>query len=416
MCVPGRSHPVRVLASATERKPQSIAATQSVSRSRVQSSGQSSRSSSGQVLTSLSEPPMERSESIYVEQGKESSLITPATTTETDDTETVDEVEVAEEVAEETTSEMAFQSLHHTANETSNRHDSSSHESSPAPQEIPLEDMSRKTRSKRKEQLTRAKLTKTRLAAELRMQHDHSRSESQSPKRITSSDSSESKVKPRERSTSLKAHSSRSRSGTPERRTHSESSPLPSSSNSSLSYKLKNKSKEIQTQNDMPSAWADSNKSTSIKPDSNLTASASPKTLRPTQIPALSLVTQTDCVFDSSSGGSPKLLPPVDKDRSRSYSDISDASTGSENDMSSLGSNKSSDSLNLPNLGLDVPTGAGAELSPASGKVERLMTYSESRGATASDRLTQLAQMVQQYNFENESHTREQTTDVDQDT
>lgn len=383
---PGRSHPVRLSASATDRRTSSTSS-QSESRSHDHSSSQSG------VSTDPSAPEqeqrIERAESIYVEQGTETNSTAQHLDSDVTNAQTVEEVEVAEEA----TSEIAFQTLHQTSSEIANRHDSSSHENSPTPQEIPLEDMSRKMKSKRKEQLTRAKLTKSRLAAELKMQQEQSRSTSQSPKRKPSSESI-SKIKLRGRSTSLTIESqdssSRSRSGTPERRVHSESSPLPYSSSSQHSYRLKKKSKEIQTQTmlSVELASARVNSSNELKSDS-------PKTLRPAPSPAVSLVPDIDPSFDTSIKDSPKLMPPVDKDRS--YSDVSQ--TSSDNDTSSQSSNRGSDSMNLPNLGLDTPTGAGTELSTACVKVETLKPPSVTEGKTASDRLTQLAQIVQQYNF-----------------
>ncbi|XP_053391680.1 protein CLEC16A-like isoform X2 [Mercenaria mercenaria] len=406
--IPGRVHAVRVSGSTTERRTQSSTSVQSESRSHDHTSIQSG-ASPGQFSSASSDQQdrrIERTQSIYVEQGTESSSTIPRSNAEVNKDTTAEEVEVAEEA----TSEMAFQSLHQPPSEIANRHDSSSHEGSPAPQEIPLEDMSRKMKSKRKEQLTRAKLTKSRLAAELKIQQDQSRSSSQSPKRKPSSENL-SKVKLRGRSTSLTdTHDSsgRSRSGTPERRVHSESSPLPYSSRSNHSYRLKKKSKESQTQTslnaDLDSLHVDSNESSSgIKADP-------PKTLIPAPSPPVSLVPKTD--FETQIKDSPKLMPPVDKDRGRSFSDVSQ--TSSENDMSSLGSSgRSSDSLNPPNLGLDTPMGAGAEMTNATVTVETLKPPSVTGGKTASDRLTQLAQMVQQYNFEGEE---EVTTDIDKQT
>ncbi|XP_060588288.1 protein CLEC16A-like isoform X2 [Ruditapes philippinarum] len=401
--IPGRVHPVRASASVTERRSQSSTSLHSESRSNDHTSSQSGASTG--VLKSSSGDQQhhrtERAESIFVEQGTESSTGIQTSKLEVNTTDTVDDVEVAEEA----TSEMAFQSLHQAPSEIANRHDSSSHEGSPAPQEIPLEDMSRKMKSKRKEQLTRAKLTKSRLAAELRMQQEQSRSNSQSPKRKPSSESV-TKVKLRGRSTSLTdTHDSsgRSRSGTPERRFHSESSPLPYSSNSHHSYRLKKKSKECQTQTSMHAEARSSRKD--IK--ESLLKSDTPKTLTPAPSPPVSLVPKTD--FETPIKDSPKLMPPVDEDRARSFSDISQVS--SENDMSSLSSsNRSSDSLNPPNLGLDVPVGAGAEMTTATVKVETLKPPQVTGGKTASDKLTQLAQIVQHYNFDGEE---EATTDID---
>lgn len=338
--------------------------------------------------------PVERRESIYVEQGRESSSTKQKNASE--NSQNLEEVEVAEEA----TSEMAFQTLHQASSDISNRHDSSSHESSPAPQEIPLEDMSRKPKLKKKEQLTRARLTQSRLAAELRMQQEHSRSNSQSPKRKPSLDTV-TKIKNRGRSTSLttdaqSSSSGRSRSGTPERRTHSESNPLPASH----SHRLKKRSREIQTQTTLSlNATAKQNISGS---KSDTTVGASPKTLRPAPAPALSLVQDTDRSIEKSIKDSPKLMPPVDANRMRSFSEISQ--TSSEIDSSSVSSNRSSDSSDKLNLGLDVASGAGTEMSPADVKVEHLMPpVSDGKKSLATNKLTQLAQMVQQYDFDGEN-------------
>lgn len=413
--IPGRSHPVRGTSSASERK--------SGSRSHDQLTGQSESSrgkaptvsSSDQIQQQhqQSETRVQRSQSIFVEQGTETNTDASQAMIERDNIDDVEEVEEAVEA----TSEMAFQTLHQTANELAQRHDSSSHENSPIPQEIPLEDMSRKSKSRRKEQLTRAKLTKSRLAAELKLQQDHSRSNSQSPKRKNSAESI-SKVNLRGRSTSLNSElqedKNRSRSGTPERRTHSESSPLPSYVSSSTSkhhYRLKKKSREIQTQTAFSSnesvsrLESSTSSSNSAKSDSVVTTMAQPKTLLPAPSPSVSLVQDTDNL-DSSITDSPKLMPPVDTDRLRSFSDVSQNSSDNETSARSSTSNRSSESLNL---GLDAPTGAGAVLSPAVAKVERLAPGSVETGATATDRLTQLAQIVQQYKFDEENSSEEKT-------
>ncbi|KAL4240827.1 Protein CL16A [Mactra antiquata] len=382
--IPGRCHPVRS-SSTTERRSESVSQSQEGARSHDQSGSQSS----------FSNQPVERRESIYVEQGRESTSGNQKKASKSSSN--VEDVEVAEEA----TSEMAFQTLHQSSSEISNRHDSSSHEGSPAPQEIPLEDMSRKPKLKKKEQLTRARLTQTRRAAELRIQQEHSRSSSQSPKRKPSLDTVM-KIKNRGRSTSLtsdvqSSSSGRSRSGTPERRCHSESNPLPVGH----SHKLKKKSREIQTQTTLTVDIAA--KPNVIGSKSDTSAGISPKTLRPAPSPAVSLVPVAESSVEKSIKDSPKLMPPVDNDRMRSFSDISQ--TSSELESSSVCSNQSSDNSDRPNFGLDVPSGAGAEMSPAGSiKVERLaLPVADGTKSLAANKLTKLAQMVQQYDFEKEN-------------
>lgn len=335
---------------------------------------------------------------IYVEQGVESR--SPMQQAEGD----MGQASADVEVAEEATSEIAFQALHNSRGDTPGRHDSSSHEGSPAPQEIPLEDLSRRSKSKRKEQLSRARQTQSRLAAELKKQQKEGRSDSQSPKRKSSTDS-RIKVQLRGRSTSLTSEATpggnRSRSGTPERRLKSESSPLPSSVVSKQKYKSSH-SRESQTQTPL---FVDINRATSSKSDTSLTSG--PKTLQPAPSPSVSLVTDTQVCVDDQLKDSPLLVPPVDSDRIRTFSDMS--LTGSE--ASSQNSSQSSESLSQLNLGLAVPSGAGAELSQATVTVERLAPPSGQVNRTASTKLTELAQMVQQYKFEGDSP--EETTNID---
>lgn len=337
----------------------------------------------------------QRSRTIYVEQGVESSSVSQHMG---------GDMSPDVEVAEEATSEMAFQTLHQSRGDTPSRHDSSSHESSPAPQEIPLEDLSRKNKIKRKEQLTRARQTQSRLAAELKKQQNHSRSDSQSPKRKSSAES-KSKVFLRERSTSLTpeltSSGNRSRSSTPERRHHSESSPLPGGSTVRPKKKA-TQSREIQTQTVLS---LETKGPVGSKSDSTIIAG--PKTLQPAPSPSVSLVQETEKCADMQLKDSPKLMPPVDSDRVRSLSEISQTSS----EGSSQNSNRSLDSIEQLNLGLAVPTGAGAELSQASVTVERLAPPTDESNQSASTKLTQLAQMVQQYKFEGDKE--EETTNLD---
>lgn len=371
-----------------------------------QSSSSSSIPQSGESQTGSSRG--QRRGTIYVEQGVESSSPMQQTG---GDLEQSSEVEVAEEA----TSESAFQALHHSRGDTPSRHDSSSHEGSPAPQEIPLEDLSRKNKSKRKEQLTRARLTQSRLSAELRKAQNHTRSDSQSPKRKSSGDS-KLNAPVRGRSTSLtEAISGRSRSGTPERRLHSDSNPLPSSS--ATKHKVKTHSREIQTQTMLT---VNTKGATFSKSDTSV--STGPKTLQPAPSPSVSLVQETEKCVDAQLKDSPKLMPPVDSDRVRSLSEISQTSsemsqTGSElsqtnSETSSQNSTRSSENLDQLNLGLAVPTCAGAELSQATVTVERLAPPTgNEKNQSASTKLTELAQMVQQYKFEGDSG--EVNTNVD---
>ena len=300
------------------------------------------------------------------------------------------------EVAEEATSEMAFQTLHQTASDSPSRRDSSSHESSPVPQEIPLEDLSRKHKSKKKQQITRARLTQSRLAAELKQQQE-SRSNSQSPKR-KSNTNSVTKAKLRGRATSLTTEAqqgSRSRSSTPEKRHHSESSPLPTGSKTSHSHKSRQmKSTEIQTNLTLNTDVANENSSQS---ELGIPMGHSPKSLYLAKSPVVSLVQESEKNIQEKVKESPKLLPPSQKLRSSS-----DASqTSSDYDTSSLSSTKSSDSLEPPNFGLNVRTSVDPELSSASVTIET--AGGNMSQDAASDQLARLAKIVHQYKFENEA-------------
>ena len=298
------------------------------------------------------------------------------------------------EIAEEATSEMAFQTLHQT--DIISRHDTSSQESTPGSQEIPLEDLSRKNRSKRKQQLTRARLTKTRLKAEFRQ--EQARSLSQSPSR-KSGDTGTPTEKERARSSSL-TMDTRDKDAVMGRRTHSDSSPL----RSDLKPKKKRSiSTQVQTklvmEADIKHPKAEEKDHLEVTMD-NL-GIHSPKTLVPSQSPAVSLVPEVEKAFRAKLiSDSPKLVPPVEEDRIRSLSDVS---MTSNDDSGSFSSNKTSENLERPSFGFHAPSQAEAELSPASVEVQKTGT----KGPQATtEQLTKLAQMVQEhYKFEQEEET-----------
>jgi len=409
----GRSHPVRLHHSSSERRsghtaPWSHDIPTSQSAVALSSQATGSRESTNQRQGQGQQDSAargRRSNTIYVEQVTETSGSGQEVDIDGADAD-VQEVEVAEEA----TSEMAFQTLHQASTDSPSRYVAGgSREGSPSTQDIPLEDLSRKMKSK-KEQLTRARLTKSRLAAELKKQHDHARSNSQSPKRKSSSESSSSvlKAKPRGRSTSLntdKEGSPRSRSGTPEKRAHSQSNPLPQA----VAYHTKSKGKslkEIETQTNFPvnlKLSQNNLKSSSHASESGSSVANQPKTLQPAPSPVVSLV--IDSEEPEQIKDSPKILPPIDQERIRSGSECSTTSS----ELPACGGG--SDVPDRPMLALNTPSGAGAEMSSASATMETLAPPPVAKSQSASEKLTELAQMVQQYNFD--ADTLEQTTDID---
>ena len=411
----GRSHPVRVSSSsALERGSHHSrpSATQSVSHDRLpsqSSQGSVSHDSSDHqpdshsvahdsavnqsAASSLQRVPVgdtqePRVESVNVDQ-------VTVTNTQNQNENASMEIDDGEiEVAEEATSEMAFQTLHQT--DTSSRHDTSSQESSPGLQEIPLEDLSRKNRSKRKQQLTRARLTKTRLKQELRQEQARSLSQSPSRKKVDETE--------RVRSSSLTMDTvDKHRDSVPGRRAHSDSSPLRSDLKPSHGKKKCSVSTQVQTKLVLEADIKHPKNEEKEQLEANLDKLGihSPKTLIPSQSPAVSLVPDVEKAFRAKLiADSPKLVPPVEAERIRSLSDVS---MSSGEDTGSVSSNKTSDSQERPNFGFNVPSQAEAELSPAN--VEVKPTGTKDVQAT-TEQLTKLAQMVQEhYKFDQEAET-----------
>ena len=299
------------------------------------------------------------------------------------------------EMAEEATSEMAFQTLHQT--DPSGRRDSGSQEANLASQEIPLEDLSRKNRSKKK-LLSRARLTKTRLNAELR--HEQLRSQSHSPKRTVKSDSAL-RVKDieRVRSSSFTETSQKEQHVIPSRRAHSDSSPPRSEAKHGHGKKKKSVSTQVQTKlvmnpNIKHPAVIDKEVDTEVDKGPR----PSPKTLTPSQSPAVSLVPEVEDGLRSKLAEAPKLVPPVEAGRIRS---LSEASTSSNDDAASIGSRLSTESQEQPRFGFHAPSQAEPVLSSA--KAEVKSTNKDMKATT--DQLTKLAQMVQHYRFDQEEET-----------
>lgn len=314
--IPGRCHLVRMSSSASEKK----VAISGTIQENDQTDGKSapihgyvpeSVPSPGDQL--VSRPVEQVYGSIYVHQGNEF----------TRDVCTNDEeIDVGVE-----TSELAFQFLNQPSKNTLNRYDSSSRDCSLACQEIPLEDLSQKNLSRKKKQLTKARQTKTRLAAELKRQ-DPTKTECES-RSCTSGDEN---VMKRGRSISLTLETqrmNRSRSDTPERKFHSDSSPLPYSICSGRSPRVK-QSQSNDTQTNLTLDVNMAIKKVHIpgshvsRLQSTVSTGMAPKTLVPTPSPTVSLVHQTNFCLDTQIKDTPKLLPPVDA--LKSLSDISNTS------------------------------------------------------------------------------------------
>ena len=348
-----------------------------------------------QSTPSLSQRTRPRVESINVDQ-------VPTGGSQNQNENAAMEVDGEVEVAEEATSEMAFQTLHQT--DISSRRDSGQQETSFATQEIPLEDLSRKNRSKKK-QLSRAKLTKTRLSAELK--HEQTRSQSQSPRRVKLEDTVVARATERVRSSSLTETGQKDGHIVPGRRAHSDSSPLRPESKHSQGKKKKSVSTQVQTKvvldANIKHPKADEKNHLSIDIDKVANPSLSPKTLIPSQSPAVSLVPEVENAFrDKLISDSLKLVPPVEADRIRS---LSDASMASVDDPASVSSSRSTstDSQDRPTFGFKTPSQAEAELSSASVAVQQ--AGNKDIQAT-TEQLTKLAQMVQEhYKFDKEEET-----------
>lgn len=278
------------------------------------------------------------------------------------------------EVAEEATS-FAYHSFNQqTGGASPRRHSPSPVES----QDIPLEDLSRKKKRHSARKLSDSKIMTLSSSS-------HSRSHSHSPKRP------EGVKQSRGRSTSLAIEvEKRDRSSTPVRRPHSKSSPpihvsskqskcASSTSSDEESSRQKVKAKEI--------------------------AHQSPKTLRPAEAPALSLIPQGEngACLPTSSTDSPKLIAPVEMERIRSVSDTSSTSSGSSSQIDIVLQDKSKDDKlsGKPQFAYNAPKGAEAEVSNA--RVEHTSLARSGQEHKTSDQLTKLAQIVQEhYKFSDE--------------
>lgn len=200
----------------------------------------------------------------------------------------------------------------------------------------------------------------------------HSRSHSHSPKRDEGIKSAN-----RGRSTSLiVVTNKRDRSSTPKRREHSKSSPLPMTSSPA---------KSTETSDDSPDNYRSREK-----------GSQSPKTLRPAEAPTLSLLPQAEDSQGLPTAGidTLKLVQPAGVDRIRSLSDTSSTSSESQTDMSSIA--KIRENLSMPDFAYKTTAGAEVEVNSASMDKSSVAMVTE-KGASASDQLTKLAQIVQEH-------------------
>ncbi|KAK3089654.1 hypothetical protein FSP39_005390 [Pinctada imbricata] len=273
-------------------------------------------------------------------------------------------VEVAEEAAA-----FAYQTFNQqTGGAVPKRHSPSPEQNNSNVQEIPLEDLSRN-----KKRHSGRKVSNTKLTG-LAHSSSHTRSQSHSPKRDEGLSSN------RGRSTSLTINvTKRDRSSTPTRRSHSKSSPAPMVTHS------KSRASSQSSASEAPVVPRKSSRDGS---------SQSPKTLRPADTPALSLLSH-DGLLSSSGIDAPKLLPPAEMDRIRSMSDISSTSSDSQNEGSSNSSqNKPSDQR--PNFTYNSPSGAEAEVSNINADQNTVELVKEGQ-SSASDQLTKLAQIVHEH-------------------
>lgn len=262
---------------------------------------------------------------------------------------TAEEVEVAEEAAS-----FAYQSFNQDTGGVSNNPPSLE-----GPQEIPLEDLSRK-----KKRHSGRKLSGTKLIGHSSSAHQ-SRSHSHSPRR------QEHHQTKKGRATSLTVTINKPESSRP----HSNSSPIPVSTSPAQS------------------STSSSENSPQTYGYTRDTSSQSPKTLRPADAPALSLVPMGDDQMNSEENMGPKLLPPTEVERIRSVSDVSSASSDNQSELARSNSSGSANSTK-PLFAKKAASEAEVNTDLAGGqRVQMVHDPDES----ASKQLTKLAQIVQQH-------------------
>lgn len=262
---------------------------------------------------------------------------------------TAEEVEVAEEAAS-----FAYQSFNQDTGGVSNNPPSLE-----GPQEIPLEDLSRK-----KKRHSGRKLSGTKLIGHSSSAHQ-SRSQSHSPRR------QEHHQTKKGRATSLTVTINKPESSRP----HSNSSPIPVSTSPAQS------------------STSSSENSPQTYGYTRDTSSQSPKTLRPADAPALSLVPMGDDQMNSEENMGPKLLPPTEVERIRSVSDVSSASSDNQSELARSNSSGSANSTK-PLFAKKAASEAEVNTDLAGGqRVQMVHDPDES----ASKQLTKLAQIVQQH-------------------
>ena len=262
------------------------------------------------------------------------------------------EVEVAQEAAE-----FAYQSFNQDTGGVA------SHSPSlelGAPQEIPLEDLSRK-----KKRHTGRKLSGTKLVAHSSVHPN--RSHSHSPRRSEN-------VRPKKgRATSLTVTIGKTESSGPQ----NNSSPIPVSSSPAQS------------------STSSSENSPQLYGFTRDTSSQSPKTLRPADAPTLSLIPQGDDQIHPEENVGPKLLPPTEVERIRSVSDVSSTSSDNQGELTSSNSSDvthSTKPLFAKKSASEAEVNTGVHVAGGH-RVNMVQDLDE----TASKQLTKLAQMVQQH-------------------
>ncbi|KAK6187791.1 hypothetical protein SNE40_005737 [Patella caerulea] len=335
--IPGRSHPVRV--------------TSEVQTSASTDASVPAASKSAQQCQSV--PEKKKKESKTKQRSKESN-------TENVHSSMGDSIEVAQEA----TSAFAVQTLNHDSIKTSsfNRHSPKlSAAIKPDVQEIPMEDLSGNSKHRS------GSLDRPSLRLQTNIHKQYTRSHSHSPRRHKS-DSDPTPLKQhdsRQPSAQTKKNQKKAQTSLIINRPHSHSSPIP-----------------------MTSARAKSHSSSEDSLDSHKGSrsflSQSPKSLRPADAPTLSLVSQPEMEVIVPSGTilSPKLIPPADEERIRSFSDVS---TGSSDSASSSHVNVSTQDMK------EQPVKKGK------GKKKLVATADSEKEQNPSQELTLLAQMVQEH-------------------
>ena len=310
------------------------------------------------------------------------------------------DVELAEDA-------FAYQSFNQdTGGRPQTRHSPSPVEGGAFVQEIQMEDLSRK-----KKRHGGRKFSDSRVANLSSSPSGHSRSHSHSPKRHDHSRSnrgrSTSLVIPNDQDKLDVGKHSKSKKHSPNRPHSKSSPPMPGTASSSKQRTVSSSSDEEEQRKDHR------------KKHVRDFLSQSPKTLRPADAPALSLLSQR--VSDSCIGNvdTPKLMAPAEIDRIRSVSDASSLSSGSGSGshidvLTGVSSSKSLDSASAPHedcrskpkFTYSEPSLAEAEISKAS-----VDSISVAKDEYSSDQLTKLAQIVQEhYHFQEDSNASESTS------